>query len=65
MNTNAVVRVGEAGAYALERKTLALPGGVAGNWTEIARQTATGPGVITFVDGMLPGGALYRVHAVP
>ena len=54
-----------AGTYALERKSLAAPGGVGGFWNEVSRQTATGPGLITFVDGRLPAGALYRVRTVP
>jgi hypothetical protein len=54
-----------AGKYALERRTHAIGSGATGVWTEIARQSPTGPGLIAFVDARLPGGALYRVRRVP
>ena len=55
-----------AGTYVLERKTVAAPGGVEGVWTEVSRQLASDPPTfITFVDALLPGGALYRVRSVP
>jgi len=53
-----------AGTYALERKNLAIPG-TNSLWSEVVRQTTSGPSVVAYIDLNLPAGALYRVRKVP
>ena len=55
-----------AGTYVLERQLMAChPGDPTPPWLPIARTTVAGSGTISFVDGLTPCGAIYRVRSVP